>query len=64
MTVPAITGADYLYCIVPTDRKAEAVKETLTGPITEKCPASILRTHDNAVLFLDRDAAKLVEGLI
>lgn len=63
MTVPAIMGADYLYCIVPTDRKAEAVKEALTGPITEKCPASVLRTHERAILYLDRDAAKLVEGL-
>jgi glucosamine-6-phosphate deaminase len=64
MTIPAITGADYLYCIVPTDRKAEAVKAALTGPITEKCPASVLRTHDSAILFLDRDAAKLVEELV
>lgn len=64
MTIPAITGADYLYCIVPTDRKAEAVKAALTGSITEKCPASVLRTHDSAILFLDKDAAKLVEELV
>jgi len=64
MTVPAIMAAEYIYCIVPTERKAEAVKSALTGPITEKCPASVLRTHDRAVLFLDRDAAKLVEGLV
>jgi len=63
MTVPAIMAAGYLYCIVPTQRKAEAVKAALTGPITEKCPASILRTHDRAVLFLDKDAAGMVGGL-
>jgi glucosamine-6-phosphate deaminase len=61
MTIPAIISADYLYCIVPTDRKAEAVKATLTGPITEQCPASIMRTHDNSILFLDKDAAQLLE---
>jgi glucosamine-6-phosphate deaminase len=33
------------------------VKETLTGSIDEHCPASVLRTHDNAILYLDRDSA-------
>lgn len=64
MTVPAIMAAKYLYCIVPTERKAEAVRAALTGPVTEKCPSSILRTHDRAVLFLDKDAAKMVGGLV
>src|SRR5690625_3583040 len=31
-------------------RKAEAVKCTLEGPITEECPASILRKHPNVTL--------------
>ena len=64
MTIPAITGAHHLFCVVPTDRKAEAVKTALTGPVTEKCPSSVLRTHDSAVLFLDRDAAQFVEELV
>ena len=57
VTVPALTRAPYLFCIVPAPSKAWAVKETLTGSIDEHCPASVLRTHDNAVLYLDRDSA-------
>ena len=57
VTVPALARAPYLFCIVPAPSKAWAVKETLTGSIDEHCPASVLRTHDHAVLYLDRDSA-------
>ena len=57
VTVPALTRAPYLFCIVPAFGKAWAVRETLTGSVDEHCPASILRKHDNAVLYLDRDSA-------
>ena len=57
VTVPALTRAPYLFCIVPAPSKAWAVRETLTGSIDEHCPASVLRTHDNAILYLDRDSA-------
>ena len=57
VTVPALTRAPYLFCIVPAPSKAWAVKETLTGSIDEHCPASILRKHDHAILYLDRDSA-------
>ena len=61
VTVPALARAPYLFCIVPASSKAWAVKETLTGSIDEHCPASILRTHQSAVLYLDRDSAALLE---
>ena len=57
LTVPALTRAPYLFCVVPAPSKAWAVRETLTGRIDEHCPASVLRTHDNAILYLDRDSA-------
>ena len=57
VTVPALARAPYLFCIVPAPSKAWAVRETLTGSIDEHCPASVLRTHDNAILYLDRDSA-------
>lgn len=44
-------------CVVPTDRKAEAVRNALYGPVTTACPASILRSHANAALYLDRDSS-------
>lgn len=60
LTVPALVKAPYLFCIVPAPTKAWAVKETLTGSIDEHCPASILRTHDDAVLYLDKDSSSLL----
>ena len=60
VTVPALARAPSLFCIVPAPSKAWAVKETLTGSIDEHCPASILRTHKSAVLYLDRDSAALL----
>ncbi len=58
MTVPTIMSARWLYGIVPGPTKSTAVKKTLEGEISTACPASILRTHDNAILFLDMDAVK------
>ncbi len=60
LTIPALLAAPILSVVVPGPRKAEAVLETLNGPISEVCPASILRRHEGATLFLDRDSARLV----
>ena len=60
LTIPALLSAKHMLCIVPESRKAEPVKAALTGPITESCPASILRTASHARLLLDRDAAALL----
>lgn len=57
LTVPMLTSAPWLFCIVPAATKAWAVRETLTGSIDEHCPASVLRTHDGAVLYLDPDSS-------
>ncbi len=60
LTIPALMSSATLVCIVPNSRKAQAVYQCLTGPVSESCPASIMRTHDDATLFLDRDAAGLL----
>jgi glucosamine-6-phosphate deaminase len=61
LTIPALIAAKYVFCMVPAKTKADAVYATVTGPITEECPASILKEHDNAVLYTDTDsAAKLL----
>lgn len=53
LTVPAIMSSQVINCVVPGERKADAVHDTLNGPIATACPASILRRHHNATLFLD-----------
>ena len=60
LTVPALMSGKELYCIVPAKTKARAVFETLSGKVTPDCPASVLRTHANATLYLDPDSASLI----
>ncbi len=60
LTVPTLVKAPNLFCIVPAETKQQAVYETLNGSVDEHCPASILRTHDNAKLYLDDRSSKLL----
>jgi glucosamine-6-phosphate deaminase len=60
LTIPALLKAPVISVIVPGPRKANAVLTTLRGPISEACPATALRRHSGARLYLDRDAARLV----
>ena len=57
LTIPAIMASQSISCVVPHTRKAEAVYHTLFGDIATSCPASILRMHGDARLFLDEKAA-------
>lgn len=61
LTVPALLSGKYLYCIVPSKRKAQAVCQSLTGPIKESCPASILRTHPQVKMYLDKESSSLLD---
>lgn len=58
LTCPALTAGAKMFCVVPGPTKAEAVRQTIEGEIGEHCPASILRKHPGATLYLDEDSAK------
>lgn len=60
ITIPELLFVKKLYAIVPSKAKANAIKGTCDGPITTQCPASILRTHKDCTLYVDRDSAALV----
>ena len=60
LTVPALMSADAIICTVPAPTKAAAVEAMLTGTYGEHCPATALRRHDNAKMFLDADSAARV----
>lgn len=47
-------------CNVPDLRKAEAVKNALEGPVSESCPASLVRRHPSSYVFLDPASASLL----
>jgi glucosamine-6-phosphate deaminase len=57
MSVRQIMKAREIVCIVPDVRKAAAVKLCLEGEISRQAPASILRTHPRATIYLDRNSA-------
>ena len=57
LTVPTLLSARYLICTVPAPSKAAAVRAMLCGPYGECCPATALRRHGGARMFLDADSA-------
>lgn len=57
LTVGALLSADTVIASVPGPRKATAVARALQGPVEWACPASALRTHANATLYLDPESA-------
>lgn len=61
LTCPTLFSGKHLFCIVPAPTKAEAVRRTLNDEINEQCPATILRTHESAVLYLDPDSSALLD---
>ena len=64
LTMSLIMNIPHAIATVPTVRKANAVYGALCGPVTTECPASILRFHNDAALFMDAPAAsKLPENI-
>ena len=57
LTVPVFMSAKTLICTVPAPTKAEAVYRTLNWEISEACPATVMRRHPDATMFLDVDSA-------
>ncbi|TWT82718.1 Glucosamine-6-phosphate deaminase [Planctomycetes bacterium CA13] len=57
MSIQQILKAKQIYCTVPDERKANAVRATLEGPIDPQTPASILQWHHGVHFACDRAAA-------
>ena len=57
MGIRQILKSRRLIVTVPDERKAEAVKNALDGPVTPECPASVLQEHKDCSIFLDEPAA-------
>ncbi|MCL2118237.1 MAG: glucosamine-6-phosphate deaminase [Planctomycetaceae bacterium] len=56
LTIPALMRGATLICTVPGTTKRNAVRATLYEEFSTRCPATILRTHDDCTLFLDADS--------
>lgn len=58
LTMSMIMSIPEAIIIVPGTTKKDAVRDTVSGNISTSCPASILRKHKSAVLYLDKDSAE------
>ena len=57
LTIPALLAARQVLCLAPEARKANIVARVLTQPISEDCPATVLRRAPHARLYLDQASA-------
>ena len=62
ITCTGLFRANAWVSCVPERRKAEAVRGALEGPISEACPASLVRRHPNATVYLDIESASLLQS--
>lgn len=60
VTIPALLRARTVVVVVPEARKAKPVHDALDGPVSTDCPASILRRHPHATLYLDAGSSSLL----
>jgi glucosamine-6-phosphate deaminase len=60
MSARQILKAKEILAVVPDQRKAQAVKNCFEGEISPMAPASILRRHPNATVYLDTNSASLL----
>jgi glucosamine-6-phosphate deaminase len=64
MSIRQILKAKEILAVVPGSRKAPAVKACFESAINPTAPASILRTHPNATVYLDSDSAALLTPVL
>jgi glucosamine-6-phosphate deaminase len=60
MSVRQIMKAREIVVVVPDARKAQAAKLCFEGEVSPMAPASILRAHSNATVYLDKASASLL----
>ena len=63
LTIPTLFRVPKLIVSVPGLRKAQGVRRTLEEPISTGCPSTILRTHNDATIYLDVDSASELEKI-
>ncbi|EUJ19805.1 glucosamine-6-phosphate deaminase [Listeria aquatica] len=60
MGIKSILNAKKIILLAFGKSKAEAIKATVNGPITEDCPASALQNHPDVTIIVDNEAASLL----
>lgn len=60
MSVRQVLKSREILAVVPGPKKAQAIAACFNGPVTPTAPSSILRTHPNTTIYLDRESAALL----
>ena len=60
MSIKQILKSQAIICSVPDQRKANAVKSSLQGPVTPNIPSSVLQQHSSTWIYLDKNSASLI----
>lgn len=58
LTMSMLLSIPETVAIVPGSTKMEAVYKTVNDPVSTLCPATALRVHQGAALYVDRDAGR------
>lgn len=61
LTIPALLNATAVQVCAPESRKAAAVRATIQDPVSNACPATILRETPHALLLLDTNSASQLD---
>lgn len=61
MGIGSIMEAEKIVLIAYGEKKADAIKNMVEGPVTEEVPASILQKHENVTVILDEAAAEKLD---
>ena len=62
MGVGSIMEAAQIMLIATGEKKATAIRDTIEGPISALCQASILQMHTNTTIVIDEAASSLLAG--
>ena len=63
MGIGTIMQAKKILLVANGEGKAQAIYDTLFSPVSPKCPASILRFHQDVTVLVDEAAFKLVADM-
>jgi glucosamine-6-phosphate deaminase len=62
ISIRQLMRAEEMICVVPELRKARAVADCLEGAVSVDAPGSVLQTHGNAWIYLDRESGSLLRN--
>ena len=60
MGIKTVMNARKIILIATGASKAQAMFDTIKGPVSSACPASVLQLHPDVTVYMDKDAAALL----